>query len=132
MATVKHVQIHLTEPSRGNAARALYPIPALRASYPHESVEDFAEVAREHALRYADECQAQRDFTGPHFHGVDSVACSEGTVDVHVSKTCMYMYPLNTVARVKVYTEEAPDVPKPTTPPPLPPEFAAFDDDIPF
>lgn len=115
MPTVKHVQIHLTEPSRTRAAEALYPEPKTSDYLYYDTYMDHSkEVLRLRA-----------EFTGPHFHDISHVACSEGTVDVYVSDACAYMYPLTTVARIKVYTEEVPDV----SPVLLPPDPDA---DIPF
>ena len=95
MSKVNHCQIHLAEPSRYAAAEALHPWPVLQP--PHTTV-------------YKDEVDAvaaaRAEFTGPHFHGVETVAVSEGTIDVVLPDGTVYMYPLHTVARIKVYTTE--------------------------
>lgn len=98
MVQVKHCQIHLTEPARSNAAEARWPMPRLPLG------TTIAE-ARAHHLEYADAYQARREFTGPHFHGVDDVTVTEGVVVVQIGGT-EYAYPLHAVARVKSYTTE--------------------------
>lgn len=84
MEKVRHCQIHLTEPARSNAADALFPASA------------YADVEAKNAASRA-------KFTGPHFHDIQIVQCSDGTVDVHLPDGTVYMYPLGTVARIKVY-----------------------------
>lgn len=117
MATVKHVQIHLTEPSRSNAAEALYPNPEPTSyEYHFDYVDRVNEAAR-----------LRNEFTGPHFHDVEECEIEEGVVHVLVGNAG-YVYPLHTVARIKVYTVETPDMP----PVPEPDKFTAFNDDIPF
>ena len=87
MSKVNHCQIHLAEPFRTQAAAATFP----KAGVPAYDVG-------------ADSNRAE--FTGPHFHGVETVAVSEGTIDVVLPDETVYMYPLHTVARIKVYTTE--------------------------
>ena len=85
--SVNHCQIHLAEPFRTAAANATFP----KAGVPVYDVG-------------ADSNRAE--FTGPHFHGIKNIAVSEGTIDVVLPDGTVYMYPLHTVARIKVYTTE--------------------------
>jgi len=92
VSTVTHCKIHLAEPFRTAAAAATFP----KAGVPAYDVG-------------ADRNRAE--FTGPDFYGIKHVAVSEGTVDVVLPDGTTYMYPLHTVARVKVYTTEGAEPP---------------------
>lgn len=115
MVPLKHCQIHLMGDSRAAAAAAVYP-------YPYPGVFDVSlqELSRmpgidresfERKVAANEAVQKNRaEFTGPHFHGIKSVQCSEGTLDVVLEDGTVYLYPLHTVARAKVYvTQHTPE-----------------------
>jgi hypothetical protein len=106
----KNVKIHLTEPSRSNAAEALFPNPEPRDyEYQHEYGDRVNAAAR-----------LRNEFTGPLFEGATECEIDEGVVHVLIDDVG-YVYPLHAVARLKVW--EAP---------PEPPKVNDPDDDIPF
>lgn len=85
--SIRHCQIHFTEPARSQAAAAVFP-------YAGVPVYDVGADSN------------RREFTGPHFHGIRDITVSEGTVDVTLEDGTLYLYPLHSVARIKVYTTE--------------------------
>lgn len=102
-------QIHLRDDARRRAAAALYPIPVLASATTFNDTVDYIQAVNEHNLKYADELQAQREFTGPDFKGcVAQVKFDEGGW-VHVilddgEPGTVYSYPSADVARVKTYS----------------------------
>lgn len=100
-------QIHLRDDARRRAAAALYPIPVLASPTHNTDPADYIAKVNAHTIKYADELQAQREFTGPHFKDcVEEVdfRCP-GWVHITLDDTygTTYSYPAADVARVKTY-----------------------------
>lgn len=115
MVPLKHCQIHLSGEARAAAAAAVYPIPhpevigvslqKLLSMSPSEN-----EALERDILKNEEALRNRAEFTGPHFHGIRAVQCSEGTLDVILEDGTSYLYPLHTVARAKVYvTQHTPE-----------------------
>lgn len=99
------IQIHLSEPSRSEAAAARWPIPAL-GTKGMTATESYAEY-KAWCLKYADELQARRDFTGPDFKGcVKDVDFEAGTIAVRLDDGTIYAYPPHAWNRTKAYHTE--------------------------
>ena len=136
-----NVQIHLTEPARTKAAAALYPDTEF-LPWVHESEGEYLDRQAEQAGAVKSLYDARGRFTGPLFSSADSIAVSEGTIDVTIDGV-VYMYPMHTVSRCKVWTEVEVPSPAPVIPIDMledagyatgPIEFPELpeDDDIPF
>lgn len=110
----KNVKIHLAEPARSNAAEALFPNPEPTAYEYHCDYVDRVNAA----------AKQRNEFTGPLFEGAEECEIDEGAVHVLIDEVG-YVYPLHTVARLKVWETPAPP------PAPAPVEPAPFDD-LPF
>lgn len=99
-------QIHFNEPQRITAAVAAHPVPPFQQE-PGAEYERHVQLVQEYQLKYADELQAQREFTGPHFKDcVAEVRFEEGFVHVTLTGDApgtTYSYPASSVARVKSY-----------------------------
>lgn len=98
-------QIHFNEPQRTTAAVASYPVPPFQQE-PGTEYERHVQLVQEYQLKWADELQAQREFTGPHFKDcVAAVRFDGGFVHVILvgDEPPTYSYPASSVARVKTY-----------------------------
>ena len=99
---IQHAHIHLNEPHRSNAARAIYPIPDVPQIVGEDPDETNARYIA-HAEKYAADYSARQGFSGPHFHNCRKVSFGEDMVLVELPGAELYMYPLATVARAHVY-----------------------------
>lgn len=101
-------QIHLRDEARRKAAAASYPIPALALPTHNTDPDVYITQVNKHNLKYADELQAQREFTGPHFKDCVAEVRFDDAAWVHVilagpEPSTTYSYPASDVARVKTY-----------------------------
>lgn len=105
MSGVDSCQIHLKDEARRRAAAALYPIPTLPTPLANTGPDDYIQRVNAHHLKYADELQAQREFTGPNFKGCVEHVCTDGSfIHVHLRDLTIYSYPVGDVARIKQYS----------------------------